>query len=273
MVSLIRRRRPLRRPRAAAMRSFSSSGPAQVGEGVFKLGGAPAHTPLRAGCSGARSGFDVALFGDIAVQRDEPRPEGLAAQQQDRPFGRWRSVTCGEKWRAAATRGDLHFPVAGAVFAALGVVADEAFERRADTGQLVGKFEQLEEGRFHATRRKSPSKTVRPWSRADPVRPATFSVARAGGAGRSPAGGIGRFSAGAGVDFGCNDSLHSANSCKECFAILLKKASTVTGNAPKSRRADLLQREQQTKQSGDLPWLTNSVGWTESGQLCFRCRR
>ena len=121
---------------------------AQVGEGVFKLGGAPAHTLFELDVLVLGQVFDVALFGDIAVQRDETAMrQRLAAQQQDTAV---RTLAFGDMRREVAggshALGDLHFPVAGAVFAALGVVADEAFERCADIGQLVGKFEQLEEG-------------------------------------------------------------------------------------------------------------------------------
>ena len=138
-----------------------------------------------------------------------------------------RPLAFGNVGREIAGGGDplrnLHLPVAGAVFTAFGVVADETLEWRTDIGQLVGKFEQFEEG---AVPRHQAQIAIEDGDAlVEQIQPGLqHFVAGAvfGGGGRGWHRAI-LVQALAWIS-GCNDSLHSANSCARVFCDSYKKS-------------------------------------------------
>ncbi len=84
MVSLIRRRRAFAAAEGGGDALRFPRSPCAGWRRRFKLGGAPAHTLFELDVLVLSQVFDVALFGDIAVQRDKTAVrQRLAAQRQD----------------------------------------------------------------------------------------------------------------------------------------------------------------------------------------------
>ena len=199
-------------------------GAAEVGVGVFELRRPAADALFKVVVLVFGQMLDIALLGDVAVERHETFVmQRFAAQLQGTAVGSLALADVRDK--AACCRdafGNLPLAVAGAVLAAFGVVADETLERCTDISQLAWKFEQAEEWLIPRHQAQIGIEDRNPL--VEQVESCLQDFVAMGGFGRRRRGGHPVILSRVWRPLGsCNHSLHFKNSCVRVFCDPSKK--------------------------------------------------
>ncbi len=166
MLSLIRRRRASLRPSAAAMRLFSSLARDSL---TLAFSSSAVRTSTRLSSWTLCCWISVSLWRcSVMSVYSVMKPwcgNGSPRRRSTRPFGRTRSVVCGANVAARATRSLTWRSMSPGPYSPCSALWRIKLSNVAPTNaNSGGKPNSRKKGAFHATRRRSASNTVSPWS-------------------------------------------------------------------------------------------------------------